>query len=221
MVKFLFWLFLLANCLAFALFQGYFGDIVGEEHEPARVGRQLNADKFKLISASAALAPPPAAVAAQEKPAPIACIEIGNFLMPDAKRFETALAALALGDRQSRHNVSEVASHIVYIPSLGSKEAAAKKTAELRQLGISNFFVINDNSNMRWAISLGIFKTEAAAQSQLAQLNRQGLHTARIGGRSVATNKVAFQLRELTPENKAQFDKIKPGFPAQELRSCK
>jgi hypothetical protein len=38
----------------------------------------------------------------------------------------------------------------VYIPPQGSKEGAEKKAGELRALGVSNYFIMSDNSPLRW-----------------------------------------------------------------------
>ncbi len=127
---------------------------------------------------------------------------------------------LALGDRQARRNVKEVASHMVYIPPLGDKEAADNKAAELKRIGITNYFIIQDNSNLRWGISLGVFKTEEAAKTHLANLNRQGVRSARIGARSITSSKMAFQLHDLDAASKARLDAIKTRFPAQDMRQC-
>jgi len=109
---------------------------------------------------------------------------------------------------------------MVYLPSLGSKEAADKKADEVRRLGISDFFVIQDSSALRYGISLGIFKTDEAAQKQVANLAKRGLSGAKVGTRSVSSSKVAFQLRDLGGDAKLAFDKIKADFPGQEVRSC-
>ena len=230
MLKTLFWLLLIVNSGLFALQRGYLGDLIADGREPQRIANQLHPDKVQLLSASAAAAlTASAAVAAPAStPAPvaaaqpnlIACTEIGNFEPAEAKRFEQQLAALALGDRQSRHNVKEVASHMVYIPPLGDKEAADSKAGELKRIGITNYFIIQDNSSLRWGISLGVFKTEEAAKAHLANLTRQGVRSARIGARSIASSKMAFQLRDLDAATKARLDGIKAGFPAQDMRQC-
>lgn len=235
MLKFIFWSLFIANG-ALLILHFNAGALLDDKREPARLSNQLNADKIKLISdkqasaiaAAPAPAPAPApadthsaATPAAKKPELIACTEVGNFVAADAKRFEARLATLALGERQSRRNVQEVASHMVYIPPQENKEGADKKIAELRQLGISNFFVIQDNSSLRWGISLGIFKTEEAARNHLANLNRQGVRSARIGARSVTSSKLAYQLRNLDTATKASLDHIKADFPSQEMRSCK
>jgi hypothetical protein len=227
MLKFIFWSLLIANGALLTL--QFTGDtLLSDKREPSRLSNQLNADKIKLISAKQAntvapapAEPAPAVAPAAKKTELVACTEVGNFMPPDAKRFEERLATLALGDRQSRRNVQEIASQMVYIPPPGDKEGTDKKIAELRQLGISNFFVIQDNSSLRGGISLGIFKTEAAARNHLANLTRQGVRSARIGARSVTSNKLAFQLRNLDPATKASLDQIKAEFPNQEMRSCR
>ncbi|WP_317203726.1 SPOR domain-containing protein [Janthinobacterium sp.] len=221
MLKLIFWLLLLANAALFALGRGYLGNVHADAHEPARMGRQLNAGQLRLISAEqASAAATPAAAAAPER---FACSEVGDFLLADARRFEAKLAALELGDRQSRHNVAgmEISSYIVYIPPQGSKEAADRKAGELRQLGVSNYFIISDNTPLRWAISLGVFKLETGAQNLLAALVKQGVHSARVAPRYSAGKLLAFQFRDLDRDARTRLEELKAGFPAQTLRACK
>jgi hypothetical protein len=230
-MKFLLFLLLLANAALFALHQGHLNELLSIEHEPNRIASQFHADQISLLSASVANAPPASdAVSLSSTPAtpsvelaskPIACVEIGDFTLLEAKRFEAQLAALALGDRQSRHNVQETTSHIVYIPAQASKEATDKKASELRGLGVINFFTIqNADSPLQGGISLGIFKTQQAAEKQLAILNKQGVHSARVGARSANTNKLMFQLRQLAADSKTRLDTVRQGFPAQDMREC-
>ena len=235
MLKFIFFSLLLVNAGLFAWHQGYLNDVIANEREPARLTNQLHAEQIKLVSSASAQAmlsaavqengenPMPSATASaapEKKPEALLCTEIGNFLLADAKRFETQLSVLSLGDRQTRFNVQEVASHMVYIPSQGNKEGADKKAGELKQLGITNFYIMQDNSPLKWGISLGIFKTEAAAQNHLATLAGKGVRTAKIGARNQTTNKVAFQLRNIDLDAKGKLDKIKAGFPNQDFRQC-
>ncbi|KQV88555.1 hypothetical protein ASD15_26060 [Massilia sp. Root351] len=228
MLKLIFWLLLAVNGVLYAYGQGYLGHFSGNEREPARLKNQQNADKLVVIPAAratAAVAAPVTAAAAppQKNAEAVACYEVGNFALADARRFEAAVAPLELGDRQARRNMpgTEISSYIVHIPSQGSKEAADRKTAELRALGITNYFVMSDSSAMRWAVSLGVFKTEAAAQSQLAMLQKQGVHSARVAPRMGGSKLLAFQFRDIGADVKAQLDEKLKAFPNQEGRSCK
>jgi hypothetical protein len=227
-LKFIFWSLLAVNAALFAYGQGYLGHFSGNEREPQRMLNQLNAARLAIISpekannasasvaAAAAKAAPPAA-------APLACLEIGSFVLADARRFEAQLAPLNLGDRQSRHNLpgTEISGYIVHIPPQGSKEAADKKAAELRGLGVTNYFIMSDNSPLRWGISLGVFKTDSAAQNQLAMLMKQGVRTARVTPRMSGSKLLGFQFRDVDPDLKAKLEKIRDGYPNTESRSCK
>jgi hypothetical protein len=228
MLKLTFWCLLAINVVLFALGRGYLGSAAGDAREPGRLKNQLDADKISLISAARANAAAADSASANASPAAaapviLACTEIGNFAPVDARRFETEVTALAMGDRQSRHNVQgqDISSYIVYIPPQGSKEGADRKTAELKQLGVTNYFVMSDNSPLRWAISLGVFKTEPAAQTLLAALIKQGVHSARVSPRYTASKQFAYQFRDLDGPTKLRLDQIKAGYPATEMRTCK
>jgi hypothetical protein len=227
-LKLIFWLLLAVNGVLYAYGQGYLGHFSGNEREPARLKNQQNGDQLVVIPAAKANAA--AAALKSEATAPdekktgiVACYEVGNFVLADARRFEAAVAPLELGDRQARRNLpgTEISSYIVHIPSQGSKEAADKKTAELRALGVTNYFVMSDNPTMRYAISLGVFKSEAAAQTQLAMLQKQGVHSARVAPRMSASKLLAFQFRDIGSDVKAKLDEQLKAFPNQEGRSCK
>ena len=230
MLKFIFWSLLAVNAALFAYGRGYLGHFSGNEREPERMLNQLNAGKLAIISAdkannASATASAAAAAASAAKPAPpvLACVEIGSFVLADARRIEAQLAALNLGDRQSRHNLpgTEISSYIVYIPPQGSKEAADKKAAELRGLGVTNYFIMNDNSPLRWGISLGVFKTDGAAQNQLAALMKQGVRTARVAPRMSGSKLLAYQFRDVDVELKGKLQAIRAGYPNTETHACK
>lgn len=240
MLKFLFWILLLGNAGLFAYQQGHFDALLPSGREPGRMKQQLNADKVKLIPPPPASAPVPTPAPAPEptpgptpaptpapepaaevkKPVVLACTEIGNFGPDDARRFSSALVSLALGERVKQRALQEVATHMVYIPPQADKDAAEKKASELRKLGVDDFFIIQDNSNLRWGISLGVFKHEEVARAHLASLGQKGVRSARIGQRMVTSSQVAFQIRELDEDAKVALDKIKAGFPKQEARKC-
>jgi hypothetical protein len=194
-----------------------------DTHEPQRLERQLLPEQIHLLSASQLQA----LNEASREPAPakvsevLACLEVGNFVLSELPLFEGKLRQLALGNRQSRTNVIDVATHMVYIPSMGSKENADKKAAELRRLGLTDFYIVQDQSSLRWGISLGVFKTEEAAKAHLVTMTGKGVRSAKTGPRTVSSSKFSFQLRALSVDEKARFDLIKLDFPNQETRNCR
>jgi cell division septation protein DedD len=234
-LKFIFWTLVGFNVALFAYSQGLLGSFKASEHEPARLRNQTNTDKLILqLPASAGLAPvllpavpPPAPVAAPveiAEPATVlvACTEIGNFAAAEARRFEKQIAPLELAERQAQVevDVKEITSHMVMIPPLGSKDAADKKAAELKAQGVSNYFIMNDNTPTKWAISLGVFKSEAAAETLMAALKKQGVTGAKIAGRSSAGTKLAYQFRDIDAATRIKLETIGAKFTA-ETRSCK
>jgi hypothetical protein len=220
-LKFVFWFLLAVNGVLLAYSQGVLGNFKGNEREPARIKSQLNTDKLVLVSAArsnAAPAPEPAAPAA-----PTACLEVGDFGAAEARRFEARLAPFGLGERVSRRVLggAEPTSHMVYIPAQGSKEAADRKAAELKNLGVTSYFIITDSSPLKWGISLGVFKSEAAAQTLLAALHKQGVQSARVAARGGQDGKVEFRLRAIDAATSAKVDDIVGSFAAIETRACK
>ncbi len=245
MLKFIFWSLLAMNGALYAYGQGWLGNVKTGEREPGRLARQLNTDKLQLLVPGAARATPPApapalvavpaAVSADAPPAspvtaapaaaaPLACIQVGNFAALEARRFERLLAPLELLPAQlSQEEVQsqEITSYMVMIPPLGSKEAADKKAAELKEQGVSNYFILGESSPTKWAISLGVFKSEAAARTLLAALLKQGVTGAKIAGRSSGTTRTRFTLRNLDAAAKKQLDEVAARFATVETLACK
>nr|WP_091670012.1 SPOR domain-containing protein [Massilia sp. PDC64] len=248
MLRLAFWSLLFLNTALFAYAQGLLGTARSNEHEPARLKRQFNTARMTLLtrdqaeaaakaaappggdeaaSASAAASAPATAPApstpAEPAPAPaFACTEIGPFNSTDAHRFEARLAALDLGDRQSRQTIQaqDVSSWLVHIPSQGSKEAADRKAAELRNLGVTNFYVMQGDSPMKYAISLGVFKTESGAQALLAQLGKQGVHSARIAPRGPQTNHYVYRLRGLDAATRKRVEGFAERYDEATVKNC-
>lgn len=225
MLKILFWGLLLANGALFAFDHGLLGNFASGGREPARLLNQLNADKIRPIvltpPASAALLPvPPVATADTSPPQRFDCTEIGNFDLADAKRFEARWVASGADVGLTSRSIKDVARHMVYIPPQGDKESADRKAGELRALGVTDFYVIQENTDLRWGISLGIFKTEESARTHLASLTARGVRSARLGTYGAVTNRVAFQLRNIDLAAKTTLNNIKADFPRQDVRDC-
>ena len=243
MVKFVFWALLAANALLFAYGRGLLGSVDAEVREPARLRNQVAPDKLTLLTGEQAQALASAAKpeeteataatevpAAAEPPAPaepaapaFACLETEAFAAGDARRYETRLARIALGARQTRLAIpfQEVTSHLVYLPPQGGKEGADRRVAELRERGVTNFFIMQGDSPLRWAVSLGVFKTEAGARTLAAELAKQGVQGVRILPRGPQTNRFAYRFRDIDAPTRTRIVEAGRGFPAAVLHICK
>jgi cell division protein FtsN len=153
----------------------------------------------------------------------LACIDVGTFSAGEAKRFESRLARLELGEHQSRQAVQaqDVTSYLVNIPPQASKDAADRKASELRELGLTNFFIMSGDSPMKWAISLGVFKTESGAQTLLAQLNKQGVHSARITPRGPQTTRYSYRFRDIEDDARERIVSVADAVSSAEVANCR
>lgn len=228
MLKFVLGALLVANLALFAVQRGQ-----PAGHEPARMNNQLYPERIRLLPASAGSVPAPAPIpVAPEPPAPavpaataaapaqLACIELLSFSPAEAARFETRIDALGLTSRLSRRELPTPSSYMVMLPPQGSREAADQKTAELRGMGISDSFIIQDNPARRYGIALGTFRNQEAAQAHLDTMIRRGAKTARIAEVGTGATRLAIQLKALDPAAEAQVTRARAEFPRVEARPC-
>lgn len=248
MLKFVFWALVAVNAALFAFRQGYLGPAGVEEHEPVRLKNQLAGERLVLLTEGEAKAaasadtpdaaveqagePETAAAAPQPEPAPaappaptpqlIACVQAGPFSSADARRFESRINRLDLATRPSRVDTpfQEVTSRLVYLPPNGGREGAQRRAAELKERGVSNFFIMQGDSPLRHAISLGVFKTDGAAQKLAADLARQGVRGVRILPRGPQTTRTAFQFRRIDAGARTRIAGIADDFSGAAVRNC-
>jgi SPOR domain len=223
-VRIVFFLLLLANLAFFGW--AYFGTGRTAD-EPQLMEQQLNPQEIRLLSSDqvAKLAAERAKAAADRpKPPPrapvIACLELGAFNPVDAPRVQQALDPLALGSRLSQRRADEIASYWVYIPPLRSRQSANLKAAELKKLGVDDFFIVQEDTKFRLAVSLGVFKTEEAAKVRLTELRKKGVRTARVAPKETPVQKVYFAIREVPDALVTKLNDLRQGFPGTELKDC-
>jgi hypothetical protein len=205
MTTLLFCVLLLAN-LVLLVFQP--GD-TSRLHEPARLQQQLHAERISLTPA----VPKPAST----EPA---CVEIGNFTPQMASAFESRLSRLSLPALPQKHYVTEQGTHMVYLPPQNGQAGAARKLAQLRQLGWTDLYLIQDQSARRWGISLGLFKSAESAQAQLALAEKAGVTGARVEIYPMTFARAAYQLRNLDSKTLAALDVIRTEFAGITSHPC-
>lgn len=188
--------------------------------DPLPLARQIEPEKMKVVPAGEL--PPPATrpLAAQAAPAALKCVEWGSFTLTDAPRAQSALEPLQLGTRLAQRRTEEAAGWWVFIPPQASRPAALKKAAELKALSIDDYFVVQDEGPHRWAVSLGVFRTEEAAQARLAALRSQGVRSAQVGARETIVPKVWLQVKGVDNGLYARLKDVARTIDGSELREC-
>ncbi|NMF89503.1 SPOR domain-containing protein [Aromatoleum petrolei] len=213
-MRIVFVILVLLNLLALASIRGWLGT-PAPEGEPERLSNQLNPERIVLrpggnASQHDAAAPTPAtaesgddrdaetppapttpAIAAAAAPAaPQACTVIGALAESEADALMQTAIADKPGLRGERKSSSTPTAWWVRIPPNGGRDAAERRVAELRGQGVSDLFIVNDPGPNQYAISLGLFKTEAKAQQHLANLQAKRVRGASIASRTTAVHRI-------------------------------
>lgn len=213
--------FILALANAVFLAYGWFGFGARANGDAQIISQQLDPGKIRLLRPEQVIAltrkpePPKAAAAAAG-----VCMEWGGFVDADAVRAQQALQPLALGAKLTQRRQDDTAGFWVYIRPLASRQAAAQKAAELKRLGVDDYFIIPDEPKWRNAISLGVFKTEDAARARLASLQAKGVKSATVAARETQKGKTYFQVHDAIPAVVAKLNELKQGFPGTDVHEC-
>ena len=151
--------------------------------------------------------------------APVACLEWGIFAGSGVARAEAALAQLELPAAQIERTVTDASGYWVHMPPQKTKADADRKVRELKTLGVTELVMVTDPAEWRYAISLGIFRTDEAAQAFLAGLRKQGVRTAIVARRDNFLRQVVFYVREPSPATVARLTLTQNEFPGSELKA--
>lgn len=206
-----FFLFLVLANLVFFVYGG-----VARRDDAARqiALLQINPESIRLIAAAGRAAPPAA------PKAPSACLEWGIFAGPDVVRASAALARLELPQDRIERAVTDSGGYWVYIPPLKTKAEVERKIGELKALGVTEFFVVQEATQWRNAISLGIFRTEEAARAFLAKLRERGVRSAIAERRENFLKQIAFYVREPDEAIVKRIAQIQHEFPGSEIKAA-
>ena len=203
---------LLAN-IAFYAWAQY----VPEQSSPEAhlMSQQINPDAIRIAAATQA--------PAERKPEPqkqVSCVEWNGFNAEDVARAQEAVLPLSPGVQVSERKVEDAAGWWVFMPPQPNRQGAVQKVEELKRLGVDEYFIVQEDSRFRFAISLGIFRTEDAAQKKLEQLQTRGVRTARVGPRIAGVTRVSLQLRNLQESAQPRIAELLKDFPGTTIRDC-
>jgi hypothetical protein len=86
---------------------------------------------------------------------------------------------------------------------------------------VTNFFIMqNDTSPLRYAISLGVFKSDGAAQKLVADLQRQGVRGVRILPRGPQVTRAGYQYRQIDAGERDRLTGIADSYNGVEVTRC-
>lgn len=181
--------------------------------DPEPLARQIEPEKLRIV--------PPQELLARSAAGPRGiCVEWGGFSVAEGARAEEALAPLALGARLAPRRTEETAHWWVFLPPQGGRQGALRRLEELKTLGVEEYFVMQEEGRLRWAISLGVFRTEESARTRLEALRAKKVRGAQLGERDTQVTKIWLQVRDTDEALLARLKEQAEGFPGSELREC-
>jgi len=239
MSRWLVGLLLLANLVFFANMR--WGALLAADVDSVAGQADINPDKIKLLSevksattlalATSAVQPgmisavtafAPASMLTSELTtlvkAPKQCIEWGEFSGSGLAQVQSSVAAMQLGEKVTQRTIEHTSGFWVFIPPLKNHAEVQRKIGQLKKMGVSDYFVVQEDGAWLNAISLGVFRTEESAQKFLGSLHLKGVRSAKIGERMSKLKFTIFVLTGLdaTAEDKVRL--IQKDFPESELK---
>lgn len=211
------WLFglLLLSSLAFFAFMQWGGTGAGDSKN-LQSQPPLNAEKIKLLPAVISST---SSVQSAVQAATV-CMEWGDFSGSDLSRATAALSDLKLGNKLTQRQVEHTIGYWVYLPPLKNSAEVEKKVAQIKELGLEEYFVVQEDGKWQNAISLGVFKTAEAAHKFRESVKAKGLESAKAGERMSKHMLTVFVLKDPDAGITAKMAALQKDFPDSELNAA-
>lgn len=172
--------------------------------EPLRLTSQIDPERIRIVPVGGGAAAPVVAIApvvasepatdAEVTPAAV-CRVLTGFTREQADPFVARAREAYPAVQVTESEQPGSPSWWVHIPDLATRQLADRKQAELRALGVREMALMPDADGQKFAISLGLFKTETAAKELMSSLNGQGVRSARIAMREGKAGRLRLELR--------------------------
>ncbi len=148
------------------------------------------------------------------------CMEWGGFRGADVARATKLIEGGNLAARLIEERIEGGTSYWVYIPPLPSRKHAELRIAELKPARIDDYYVVLDEGRFANAISLGVFSTEAGAQSRREALARLGVNDSIVGRRESNDARVFLRVRDVPEQSVPRLLALRSEFVGTEIRDC-
>lgn len=216
--------------------------------EPERLANQIEPEKISIVSQTPApaqpkAAPEPPAPAAASAPAPKpepqpkqeakaetpppkpaasdnACVAISGFGREQARMVISKFRPDANGIKMVTRSIGDPDSFWVMYPELQSRALAERKAAELRSLGVTDLFIMGEDTTHPNAISLGLFKSREKADEHLDSLKKKGVRSARIVLREAANARHVVEVTGPREAVNARVSQVLAAYRGTERGKC-
>ena len=196
-------LLILANVILF----GYARLDRAAQSEAGRLGAQVQPDRIRVLSSQQVAALAPGKVAALAD----VCVEWGPFSDADRARAQADIEPLQIGRLVSQR---PVAADPMWWVNTGPVPSRA---AELRLLAIDDLSVV-DSGRGQFTVSLGMFRTEAAANARIEALATRGVAGTRVEPRQGGAAQTMLVVRDPPQPAVARMKELQSQYPGSDIR---
>jgi hypothetical protein len=145
------------------------------------------------------------------------CFEWGSFTSANLKKAQDLMVQLGVQSQLLEKPSQESKRFWIYIPPAASQAVADKKIEVLRQHGVLQTYIVQDEK-WRYAISLGIFQDEKLADNLLQEIKNKGIKTAIKGLRNQEAGQSVLALNNVNTDKLDALNKAKLEFNNAELK---
>ncbi len=175
----------------------------------------LHSDRISLRRAEVGVADTPSAVP-REPATELICVEWRGLSATEFEGGRNALRSLASEQPLSIIETPLERSYWVIFPPLPSRDATLTKLGEIKALGITDAFTINEDPQ-RNGISLGLFGSEEFARRRILELEAKGLTGLDIETKPKPGTGYYFVIKSEQPEVLKRLDKLRQTYPSTTL----
>ena len=181
--------------------------------EAGRLNEQVQPERIRILTSQQVAALGPGKVAAL----PDVCVEWGPFSDADRARAQSDIEPLQLGRLVSQRQVVLDSMWWVNTGPAATRGAAERRAGELRAQAIDDLSVV-DYARGQYTISLGIFRTETAANARAEALVARGVTGARVEPRPGGTTLSLIVVRDPPQPAVARLKELQTQYPGSDLK---
>lgn len=175
------------------------GQVLPASVASAPVAAAVMEASVPLIASSSAVTPQIAPTSASVvEPMPVWCAQSKPLPSQSAAKLRTALQ-MYLEKRQVQEKAQASKTRFwVFVPPHVSLQAAQLNLALMQTKGVQDAFIMRDQDKWQYAISLGLFSTQAAAETLKESLQEKGVSAVSVKAQELSV----FKLTGLSEEDK-------------------
>lgn len=216
MARTLVWLLLLLNALYWSWAQGWllpYGFAPAPQREPQRLAQQIRPEAITLLN--------PAEVnlkSLSDVPESSLCLQTGLMDETQAAAVRPYLEASWPVDSWVFQTVTTPERWLVYMGKYANLAELDKKRAELAAIQLGTEPVTS--AALSPGLSLGVYPSQAQANTALQALSRRGVRTARVVQEEAAVPSWRLRLPALNATLQARLPELRATLPSGALESC-